>query len=146
MVDNDDLGFDLDLGMNPPPEPQQTKTKKSVAKKEAAVDPVVEEEIVDPEDDRANWPTIYIDSEDGKPNYEFIAAHGTKKDGSPFDHELQVMREVNVKVPPSVVYLLQESTATHYAQRRGADGRMQLVAQNRAPIPWRLVDGGKYIK
>lgn len=147
MTMNDDLDLGIDFDNAPEPEVQKkpTKPKKSALKVEAA-DILVEEGFIDPEDDRVNWPTIIIDSEDGKPNYEFIAAHGTKKDGTPFDHELQVMREVEVKVPPSVIYLLRESTATHYTQRRGPDNRVQLVAQKRAPIPWRLVDGGKYIK
>lgn len=101
---------------------------------------------IDPEDDRENWPTIYIDSEEGKPNYEYLAVHGTKKNGQPFGHELQVMREVSVQVPPSIVHMLRSAVSTHYSQRRGPDGRNQLVRQNRSAIPWRLVDGGKYIK
>lgn len=133
MAVNDDLDLGIDLT------PETLESAPAPPKKGKGKE-------IDPEDDRENWPTITIDSEDGKPNYEYLAIHGTKKNGQPFDHELQVMREVEVKVPPSIVYMLRSATATHYSQRRNADGKMELVPQKRASIPWRLVDGGKYIK
>ncbi len=102
--------------------------------------------MIDPEDDRKNWPTIMVDMEDDKPNYEFLAAHGTKKDGAPFSHELQVMRGVNVQVPPSIVYVLRDAISTHFIPiRNQTTGKMDLARQDRSALPWRLVKGGKYI-
>jgi len=103
---------------------------------------VIEE--LDPEKDRENWPTIFIDSEDGKPNYEYISAHGTMKNGEPFGHELQIMRGVNVQVPPSIVYTLQDSISAYFIPRTDIHGRNYLERQNRSAIPWRLIKGGKY--
>jgi len=102
---------------------------------------------LDPEMDRDNWPTVHIEMEEGKPNYEYLAAHGTMKDGRPFGHELQVMRGVDVQVPPSIVYALQDSIASHYVQRRDpVSGRQSMIRQDRSSIPWRLIKAGKYIR
>jgi hypothetical protein len=107
---------------------------------------VVELVELDPEEDRANWPIIRLDSEEGKPNYEYIAAHGTMRNGQSFGHELQIMRGVEVQVPPSIVYVLRDMIATHHVPVRDSSGRVKLERQNRSSIPWQLVKGGKYIK
>src|SRR5512135_3234715 len=86
---------------------------------------------IDPEDDRANWPTIMINTEDGKPNYETVIVHGTKKDGTPVGHDLQIMRGVPVKVPPSVVNALKEAVATHTVASKDRDGQLVLIRQDR---------------
>jgi len=105
------------------------------------------QKTLDPEQDKKNWPTIHIEMEEGKPNYEFLAVRGTMKTGRTFSHELQVMRGVDVQVPPSVVNMLRESVATYFAQQRNAiTGKMDMIRQNRSSIPWRLITGGKYIK
>lgn len=129
--------FDLELGNEIPEMPVGKKNKKP-----SQTDGV---KLIDPEDDRENWPTIIIDAADGMPNYEFVAAHGTKKNGSVFGHELQIMRGVEVQVPPSVVYGLRDTMATHYIQRRDPlTGQNIMIKQERSSIPWRLVKGGKY--
>lgn len=119
--------FDLDLGDTVVQEP-----KASAA-------------FIDPELDRDNWPIILIEMEEGKPNYEFIASHGTMKNGEPFDHDMQIMRGVEVAVPPSIVDTLRCSVATHHVPRRNPEtNRIELVRQDRSAVPWRLVKGGKY--
>jgi len=126
------------------PPPMDDAPEDEALDEEAPVDPP-KAKFIDPEDDRENWPTIRIEPEEGKPNYEYLAANGTKKNGESFGHELQVMRDVDVKVPPSIVYALQDTIAAHYSQRIDpSTGKMQLVRQNRSAIPWRLVKGGKY--
>lgn len=116
----------------------KARTAKIAAKKVVALDP---------ERDRKNWPTIHLEAEEGKPNYEYLAAHGTMKNGDPFGHELQVMRGVDVQVPPSIVYVLQDAVGAHYAQSRDpVTGRMRMNKQDRSAVPWRLIKGGKYIK
>jgi hypothetical protein len=143
---------DFDLGgteefVLPAPKKGKGKTVVVNAPIAAASEPVEAELIeLDPEEDRANWPTIRIDSEDGKPNYEFVAAHGTLKNGESFGHELQLMRGVDVQVPPSIVYALRDMIATHHVPVRDASGRVSLHRQDRSAIPWQLVKGGKYIK
>jgi len=108
--------------------------------------PVQMQKEIDPEYDRENWPTIMIDMEDGKPNYEFLSVHGTLKNGEPFDHDLKVMRGVNVQVPPSVVNMLRTAVSAHYVQRQDpVTGTSIMVRSDRSAIPWRLVRGGKYI-
>lgn len=97
--------------------------------------------FIDPEDDRENWPSIFIDFEDQKSNFEFLAVRGTKKDGSPFNHELKVQRGVNVKVPPSVVNMLRDSVTAKYDQ---PDLTRPAVRTDRASLPWRLIEKGKY--
>lgn len=104
-------------------------------------------EALDPERDRENWPVILLEMEDGKPNYEFISVHGTMQNGEPFDHDLQVMRGVEVAVPPAVVYMLRDAVSAHYVPKRDPiTGKNRLERQDRSSIPWRLVSGGKYIK
>ena len=110
------------------------------------VPPVQMPKEIDPEYDRENWPTIMIDMEDGKPNYEFLSVHGTLKNGEPFDHDLKVMRGVNVQVPPSVVNMLRTAVSAHYTQRKDpVTGTNIMDRSDRSSIPWRLVRGGKYV-
>ncbi len=107
--------------------------------------PKKNKKVLDPEMDKKNWPMIHIEMEEGKPNYEYLAAHGTMKDGRPFGHELQVMRGVDVQVPPSIVYMLQDAVSAHYVQRRDpTTGKMLMTRQDRSSIPWRMIKGGKY--
>ena len=131
---------ELDLGLGDidiQPIPEQKSKKKADAPAKAGA--------IDPEDDRDNWPVIHIEMEDGKPNFEYVAAHGTKRDGTPFGHELQVMRGVDAKVPPSIIYCLRDAVSDHYVQRRDPmTGQMTMEKQNRSAIPWRMVKGGKY--
>lgn len=132
MTANDDIDFGLDLA---PEQPAPSIKGKVKAAKE-----------IDPEDDRANWPTIRIDAEEGMPNYAYVSANGTKKNGEPFGWDMQIMRGVDVQVPPSIVYCLQDAVATHIFMRRDPiTGRNIQERQNRASIPWRLVRGGKYL-
>jgi hypothetical protein len=105
--------------------------------------PAKKTKSIDPEDDRKNWPVIHIDFEDGKSNFEFLAARGTKKDGSPFNHELKVQRGVDVAVPPSVVNMLRTSIAARYHQ---GDLSQPVRRTDRSALPWQLVEKGKYIK
>lgn len=141
MTDNNDF---LDLGLtadqNDTPEPDTTPSvsadKKPTPKK-----------FIDPEDDKANWPVIMIDQEDDKPNYEFIGVHGTKKNGQPFSHELQVQRGVEVPVPPSVVYTLRNAVETRYKQvKNPVTGKNDMVKSKRSALPWTLISKGKYVK
>jgi len=131
---------ELDLGLGDidfQPIPEVKGKKKVDAPTKAAA--------IDPEDDRENWPTIRIESVDGKPNYETIVCGGTKKNGKPYLHELQILREQDVKVPPSAVNTLLEAVEAHHVPRRDpATGKSMLVKQNRSAIPWRMVKGGKY--
>lgn len=100
---------------------------------------------VEPELDRGNWPTIIIDSEKGKPNWEFVAAHGTLKNGSPFSKECQIQRGVEVAVPPSIVRVLQLAVSTHFEQVPDPlTGKNRMIRQDRSSVPWRLVKPGKY--
>ena len=101
---------------------------------------------LDPEEDRENWPIIHIEMEDEKPNYEYLAAHGTMQNGQPFGHELQVMRGVDVAVPPSIVYALRDAISSHYSSRRDSSGKTSLVKQDRSAVPWRLVNPGPHVK
>lgn len=106
-----------------------------------------ETQEIDPERDRENWPTIMIDSEKDKPNYEFVAAHGTLRNGEAFSHECQIQRGVEVKVPPSIVRVLQLAVSAHYEQRPDPmTGKNMMVRSDRSAIPWRLVRPGKYIQ
>ncbi len=103
------------------------------------------EKVLDPEEDKENWPTIFIDFEDGKPNYEFLGCSGTMKDGRPFTHTLQVMRGVDVKVPPSIVNMLRTSREARYHQVQDpVSGRLTMVRNDRSSIPWRMTEKGKY--
>lgn len=158
---NDEFGVD-DEGLSPKEliakkaleeaaaaEAEKDMAAKASAKKPAPqkTPPAPKQKFIDPEDDRENWPTIRIELEDGKPNYEFISVHGTKQDGSPVGHDLQVMRGVDVKVPPSVVNALREAVSAHYVPRRDPQtGRNSLERQDRSAIPWQLVRAGKYIR
>jgi hypothetical protein len=124
---NDDASVDMEA-------PEPVKPKKAQPK-------------VDPERDKKNWPEIMIEMESGKPNYEFLSAHGTDQEGRPFGHDLQVMRGVPVKVPPSVYNMLKESVADHYIQVRDPDtGRNKMIRQERSTVPWRPVNPGKYCR
>lgn len=103
--------------------------------------------VIDPEDDRDNWPTIFIDQEDEKPNYEVVSAFGTKTTDptKPVEHTMQIMRGVNVKVPPSIVYALRDAVSTRYTSRKDpSTGRSVMVPSKRSDVPWRLISGGKY--
>lgn len=127
-----DLGL-TEGGMQDIPQPK-AQGKKKVAPE------------LDPEDDRANWPVIYVEFEEGKPNFAFMGVQGTKKDGTPFDHYLRVQRGVEVAVPPSVVYMLRDAIRTHMKQVRNMQtGLNDRIFTDRSAIPWRLVKAGKYI-
>ncbi len=107
--------------------------------------PEVEAPFIDPEDDKDNWPVIMIDPEDGKPNYEFLSVSGTKKNGKPFNHDLQVMRGVHVPVPPSIVNMLNVAVSSHFTQIRDPQtGERKMVRDERSSVPWRLIKPGKY--
>ena len=151
--------FDLDSersGVDTAPVEVPTKGKgKAKAKAENAPDKAAEVTAVeaspakaalDPEEDRENWPIIHIEMEDEKPNYEYLAAHGTMQNGQPFGHELQVMRGVDVAVPPSIVYALRDAVGSHYSSRRDASGKTSLAKQDRSAVPWRLVNPGLHVK
>ena len=105
---------------------------------------------IDPEVDRKNWPTIQLSHEDGKLNYEYLGASGTHlgEDGKtwkPFTHALQVMRGVPVKVPPSIVGMLQTSIEARFEDKTNpVTGRVELVRTERPALPWQLIDPGKY--
>lgn len=100
---------------------------------------------LDPEEDRENWPTIFIDFEDGRPNYAFLGASGTMKDGRPFNHQLQVQRGVDVKVPPSIVNMLRTSKERHGRQVEDpVTGRMVMNHYDKSSEPWRLIEKGAY--
>jgi hypothetical protein len=106
---------------------------------------VLEEKFIDPEQDRDNWPVIKIARVKGRPNFHYCSASGTLKNGKPFNHELKVMRGVDVPVPPSIVNMLQTSERTEYEQSYDPiSGRGFLEASNVPPIPWQLIKGGKY--
>lgn len=127
-----DLGL-ADAGVQDIPQPKVQRKKKAAPE-------------IDPEDDRANWPIIYVEFEEGKPNFEFMAVQGTKKDGTPFDHYLRVQRGVEVAVPPSIVYMLRDAISTHMKQVRNMQtGLNDRVFTDRSAVPWRLVRAGKYI-
>ena len=146
--------FDLDSEMTgvdtaPVEVPAKGKGKgkaKAEQAPEKAVEAAPEKVALDPEEDRENWPIIHIEMEDEKPNYEYLAAHGTMQNGQPFGHELQVMRGVDVAVPPSIVYSLRDAISSHYSQRRDASGKTSLIKQERSAIPWRLVSPGLHVK
>ena len=136
---NDEFNFEADVLGEQPAKP---KGSGKMLKAE-----VVQQKAIDPEYDRENWPTIRLEAEDGKPNYEFLSAHGTLKTGEPFGHELQVMRGVDVQVPPSIVYALRDAVAAHYSQRQDPiTGRMQMIKSERSSIPWHLVKAGKHLQ
>jgi len=104
---------------------------------------------IDPEDDRKNWPTIFIDFEEGKSNFEFITTSGTKNNGAPFQHDLQIQRGVAVKVPPSVVHSLRDAVSTQYRSvpDPAQGGRKnKLISYDKSALPWQLIDSGKYIR
>lgn len=112
---------------------------------ETTTAPPAATKVLDPEEDKENWPTIFVDYEDGKPNFEFIHVAGTMKDGRPFEHSLRVMRGVDVKVPPSVVNMLKTTKQTHFHQTPDpVTGGMTMNRSDRSPIPWRLTEKGKY--
>lgn len=146
--------FDLDSEMTgvdtaPVEVPAKGKGKgkaKAEQAPEKAVEAAPEKVALDPEEDRENWPIIHIEMEDEKPNYEYLAAHGTMQNGQPFGHELQVMRGVDVAVPPSIVYSLRDAISSHYSSRRDSSGKTSLVKQDRSAVPWRLVSPGLHVK
>ncbi len=125
-------------------EAKAAKAKAAKAAKAKAAK-AAKAKFIDPEKDRKNWPTIIVEMERGKPNYEYVSAHGTMKNGQPFGHDLQIMRGKEVQVPPSIVYALQDSISTHYIQVRDpVTGKRSLMGQDRSGVPWRLIKGGKY--
>jgi hypothetical protein len=145
MAEDNDLDLGLDDIIDLPP--KKEVKKKAAAKKPAAPVEAVLLDDLDPEYDRANWPTIIIDFEQDKPNYEFVAAHGTCKNGDPFGWDMQIQRGVEVKVPPSIVYALRDARSTHFTQVTDPlTGTTSMRRQDRSAIPWSLVSGGKYIR
>jgi len=152
MSVNDEFDLDSELsGVDIAPVEVPVKGKgKAKATAEAAPEKAVEaapaKADLDPEEDRENWPIIHIEMEDEKPNYEYLAAHGTMQNGQPFGHELQVMRGVDVAVPPSIVYALRDAISSHYSSRRDSSGKTSLVKQDRSAIPWRMVNPGPHVK
>ena len=140
---------DLDLGIEDEETLEVPKKAPKKPSKEAAPTEAQEMEImpeIDPEMDRVNWPTIHIEMEDGKPNYEFVSASGTMKNGKPFGHDLQIMRGVDVQVPPSIVHVLRDAIATHHVPRRDpSNGKLKMERQDRSAVPWRLIKSGKYV-
>jgi hypothetical protein len=142
-MENENLDLDLDIKPIPPPKKVAPKKKPVAA---APVEAVLLDEL-DPEYDRENWPTIIIDFEQGKPNYEFVAAHGTCKNGDPFGWDMQIQRGVEVKVPPSIVYVLRDARSTHFTQVTDPmTGTTSMRRQDRSAIPWSLVSGGKHVR
>lgn len=151
MSKNDE--FDLNEALDGADvKPQKVPAKKAAKK-------------IDPEDDRKNWPVIRIARVKGLPNFHYLSASGTRpgpmnsdgtpktdaKDkpilGKPFNHELKVMRGVDVPVPPSIVNMLNSTFRTEYEQTYDPiTGRGVLEASDVPPIPWQLVEKGKYIK
>lgn len=108
---------------------------------------IPEVKVLDPEEDRENWPTIIVEAENEKPNFAFLCTGGTMEDGRPFVHELKVQRGEEVKVPPSIVNSLRIAVAEHFHQEKDPiTGTNKMVGTNRSAIPWQLISRGKYIK
>jgi len=148
---NDNNEFNLDDVLNDAP--VNHEMPEQVAKK------------IDPEDDRENWPVIRIARVKGLPNFHYCATSGTRPGpmmadgtpkldakgkpilGKPFNHELKVMRGVDVPVPPSIVNMLRTSERTEYEQQYDpTTGRGFLGASEVPPIPWQLVEKGPHIQ
>lgn len=116
-----------------------------MAKKNINEEFATEVNEIDPEHDKANWPTIHIDNVKELPNYEYVAAHGTYKDGSPLSREFQIMRGTDVQVPPSIVNVLKIAICTEYESKNDPmTGKNILVPVTRSSIPWRMVKQGNY--
>lgn len=84
-----------------------------------------------PVEEKIDWDkkkaVIFIDQEEGKPNYEFIGVNGKG---------FQVMRGVEVTVPLSVVHVLENAVAT----RSITDDQGRVVGQqNYHAIPFRVI-------
>lgn len=142
MSKNDEFMTDEDLSKElngAPAKPQTIPGKETAAKKT--------KKFIDPERDRKNWPVIELDHEDGKPNFHFISVSGTMKDGTPFTHDLKLQRGVDVPVPPSVVNMLQTTKKAVFHQTHDPVANRNVMHRTeRPPIPWRLVEKGKYIR
>jgi hypothetical protein len=146
MSVNDEFDLDSELSEVDTAPVEVPAKGKGKAKVKAEPEAVLVKADIDPEEDRENWPIIHIEMEDEKPNYEYLAAHGTMQNGQPFGHELQVMRGVDVAVPPSIVYALRDAISSHYSSRRDSSGKTSLVKQDRSAVPWRLVNPGPHVK
>ena len=146
MSVNDEFDLDSELSEVDTAPVEVPAKGKGKAKVKAEPEAVLVKADIDPEEDRENWPIIHIEMEDEKPNYEYLAAHGTMQNGQPFGHELQVMRGVDVAVPPSIVYALRDAISSHYSSRRDSSGKTSLVKQDRSAIPWRMVNPGPHVK
>lgn len=84
---------------------------------------------------REDWPVIILDEEAGGRNFKFVGING---DG------FQLKRGVEVAVPPEILAVLNDATATRILQQRDpVTGTMQSVKQNFSGAPYRIVRFGK---
>lgn len=148
MAGNDEFGFE-GLEIQEPQEATKKPGRKPKAAAEVEINTTAAADDVqtDPNKDRDNWPIIHIDRVAGLPNYEYVAVHGYYQDGSPMNLELQIMRGVDVAVPPAVVHALRNTVQTAYEQRHDPIANRNILEPvQRSAIPWRVVKHGKYIQ
>ena len=104
--------------------------KKARAKKPAA--PKVDVKLSDKpsKNKQSGWPIIMIDEAMGHPNFEVVGING---------HIYQIMRSVEVPVPPEVVEVLKHAEEHYIIQSRGPTGMVESNTMKKSAIPWRIV-------
>jgi len=122
------MDTDLVFGEKPA---KKTRAKRP-AKPKAEVKPVVDVMLSDKptKDRKAGWPIIVIDEVVGQPNYEVVSING---------HVYQIMRAVEVPVPPEVVEVLKCAVEERIIQSRGPAGLIETKRHKYYAIPWRVV-------
>lgn len=121
---SDDLVFGEAVATKPARKPA---AKKPAAKK---AQPVVDETPKAGKNEQSGWPIVWIDAVEGLPNYETVGVNGKV---------YQIMREIEVPVPPEVVEVLRNAIGTRLIDAAHPAGGITRKVQKFSAIPWRLV-------
>ena len=116
------------------PAAKKPAAKKTV-RKARAPKPVVDEKLAaapkaKEKDRKSGWPIVWIDAVDGQPNYEVVGVNG---------EIYQIMREMEVPVPPPVLAVLRDAVAERIVQVHDPNGGVLTKRQKYSAVPWRLI-------
>lgn len=148
IVDNGlaDIMDGLEQELEAPKPAPKTKGKAAKAKAKAKAEPEQGEVAAAPvsikgpvaqitKTPRADWPVIVLDEEANGENYKFVGVNGIG---------FQIQRGVEVAVPPEILGVLNDATATRLVQIKDpATGSVYTKKQHYAGTPYRVIRFGK---
>jgi hypothetical protein len=89
------------------------------------------DQTLSPGNDRADWPEVVIDEQEGKPNFEVVGVNGKT---------YQIMRGQPTRVPPEVLHVLENAIASRMVQYQDDQGQTAHRMVDYPAVPYRVTN------